>query len=680
MANRLIFSGDDGIQGGEPAASDGTPTGTAPLLDVNPGFDTSTPGEMITLGSRALFSAWQGTGDRTLYATDGTSIGTVPLSPLSQPSYLTALSGTAYFSASDTAHGTEVWKSDGTPGGTGLAFDLVPGTPSSFPASFTPLGGKLFFTASDPTAGYELWATDGATANRVADIAPGTASGFPTQLAPSPDDPSGPTIFFAADDGTNGRELWISDGTAAGTYLVRDLAVGPASSIEASPIDSFASESGATMATFPSGLAVFAASDVPGDEEIWTSGGWPVPSNTFRLADVNVGPSGSQPRQLTRVAQRIVFVADDGVHGRELWMATQDNLTAMLLADVLPGPASSVPQHLTGFGGLVLFSADDGTHGREPWVTDGTPEGTRRMADIAPGPLPSSPYNFTAVGGDLYFAATDAVSGFELWRVPRSSLGAHLTATKQVSGQFVAGGLVTYTIVLTNTGLGAQLGNSGVQLEDPISPSLALQSVTASSGTITHAVPGPQINWSGEIPAGGQVTITMIFRVQPGTPPETVITNQATVHFDSDGDLVDDTNISTDDPGQPGGQDGTTFRVGLGLYTVPPCRAFDSRPGSPLLNGFTQTVTIAAVCGIPATAKALSFNLTAIGPNTLGFLRVYPSGSPAGIVSQINFGPGQTRSNNGIIEIGTDGKVVVAAALTFGGAVDFVLDVVGYFE
>lgn len=678
LANRLIFLGDDGIQGAEPAASDGTPAGTAPLLDVNPGPDTSAPGEMITLGSRALFSASESPGNRTLYATDGTSIGTAPLSPPIGPYGLTAFLGSAYFSAFDTVHGTEIWKSDGTPGGTGIAFDLVPGSGGSSPALFTPLGDKLLFSALEPAAGNELWVTDGATAQRVADIQPGPGDGFPNQLTPAPNYSTGPAIFFAADDGTNGRELWISDGTAAGTHLVRDLAPGPASSIEAFPTDSLASESGATMATLSNSLVVFAAADTPGDEELWASGGGPFPFQTFRLAEIHIGREGSQPRQLTKVGPRVVFVADDGVHGRELWVVK--NLLTERLADIFPGPASSVPQHLTGLGGIVLFSADDGTHGREPWVTDGTPEGTRRLADIAPGALPSSPYDFTAVGSDLYFAATDAVSGFELWRVPRSSLGAHVTATKQVSGQFVPGGLVAYTIVLSNAGPGAQLGNSGLQLEDPISPALALESVTATSGTITHAVPGPQINWSGEIPAGGQVTITIVCRVLAGTPPGTVIANQATVHFDSDGDLVDDTSVSTDDPGLPGGQDGTTFRVGLGYYTVPPCRTFDSRKGSPLSNGSTQTIPITGgVCAIPATAKAVAFNITAITPSGAGFLRAYPSASTPTQVSQVNFGPDQTRTNNGILEIGADGQIVVDAALT-AGAVDFVFDVVGYFE
>jgi uncharacterized repeat protein (TIGR01451 family) len=678
LANRLIFSGDDGVQGGEPAASDGTPAGTGLLADVNPSFDTSSPAGMITLGTQVLFRATNGTAnDVSLWATDGTPAGTAPLAVGSQPYYLAPFLGSAYFSAIDAAHGAEVWKSDGTPGGTGLAFDLVPGVIGSAPAYFTPLGNKLFFTASDTTAGNELWVTDGATATRVADIRPGAVESFPAQLTASPTSGLGPVVYFSADDGTSGRELWVSDGTAAGTHLAADVRPGPGSSMEASPVDSFASASGSTIVAFPlSGPVGFAADDGVSGEELWVSSAF----STYRRADIFPGQSSSQPRQLTRVGRKIAFVADDGVHGRELWVAGQLLSEELFVIDIYPGAASSVPQHLTGFGGIVLFSADDGVHGREPWVTDGTPQGTRRIADIAPGALPSSPYDFTAVGSDLYFAATDAVSGFELWRMPRSAFGARIGGTKQVSGQFVVGGLVTYTIVLTNTGLGAQLRTAGFQLEDPMPASLSFVNVSATSG-IPSVISGTgtQVNWSGEIPAGGQVTITISCRVRAGIAPETVIANQATIHFDSDADLIDDTDVSTDDPGQPGANDSTAFRVGLGYYTVPPCRAFDSRSGSPLLNGFSKAVPLAGVCGVPATAKAVAFNLTAITPGGSGFLRAYPSGTPATVVSQVNFSPGQTRTNNAIIQIGADGTIVVSAALT-GGAVSFVFDVVGYFE
>ncbi|MFP2964136.1 hypothetical protein ACLEPN_42115 [Myxococcus sp. 1LA] len=37
------------------------------------------------------------------------------------------------------------------------------------------------------------------------------------------------------------------------------------------------------------------------------------------MKDLRPGLAGSQPRNLTRVGSRVFFVADDGVHGAELW-------------------------------------------------------------------------------------------------------------------------------------------------------------------------------------------------------------------------------------------------------------------------------------------------------------------------------------------------------------------------
>ena len=87
------------------------------------------------------------------------------------------------------------------------------------------MNGTLFFTANDGTNGRELWKSDGTAAGTVLvkDIQPGQR-----QLEPRQPDGRGRPLFFAADDGTNGEELWRSDGTAAGTVLVKDIRPGSA--------------------------------------------------------------------------------------------------------------------------------------------------------------------------------------------------------------------------------------------------------------------------------------------------------------------------------------------------------------------------------------------------------------------------------------------------------------------
>src|SRR5205085_2313751 len=141
------------------------------------------------------------------------------------PGYLTAVGGTLFFVADDGLNGRELWKSDGTAVGTVLVKDINPGSAYGFPStsspsSLTAVGGTLFFAANDGTNGKELWKSDGTPAGTVLvkDINPGSADSYPNGLTAV-----GGTLYFAADDGVHAQELWSSDGAAAGTALVKDI-------------------------------------------------------------------------------------------------------------------------------------------------------------------------------------------------------------------------------------------------------------------------------------------------------------------------------------------------------------------------------------------------------------------------------------------------------------------------
>ena len=75
------------------------------------------------------------------------------------------MNGAMYFTATDSAHGTELWKSNGTTQGTALLKDINPGPNPSNPAYLTVVGNTLYFAASDGVHGSELWKSDG-TASR----------------------------------------------------------------------------------------------------------------------------------------------------------------------------------------------------------------------------------------------------------------------------------------------------------------------------------------------------------------------------------------------------------------------------------------------------------------------------------------------------------------------------------
>ncbi|MDX1999843.1 MAG: hypothetical protein SF066_19160 [Thermoanaerobaculia bacterium] len=228
-------------------------------------------------------------------------------------------------------------------------------------------GDVVFFWAAF-FDGWEpwVWRSNGAF-ERLRDIRPGIAPSVLPLQHPNSEweglyprlETTGPTAFFAADDGLHGEELWATDGTTPGTRLVAEI--------------------------FP-------------------------------------GPRGADLRRLTPVGSRVYFVADDGVHGRELWLSDGTAAGTRLVRDLAPGPGSATPQELTAIGGFLVFNAWTPEHGRELWISDGTAIGTRRLTDIAPGPLSSSPVTFVAAGGWLYFTANDNVTGDELWRLPLSLL------------------------------------------------------------------------------------------------------------------------------------------------------------------------------------------------------------------------------------------------------------------
>ncbi len=120
----------------------------------------------------------------------------------------------------------------------------------------------------------------------------------------------------------------------------------------------------------------------------------------------------------------------------------------------------------------------------------------------------------------------------------------------------------------------------------------------------------------------------------------------------------------------------------LGFYTVQPCRVVDTRvagQGPALAAGESRSLAVAGVCGIPLGARAVSVNLAATQPASAGNLRLFAAGSPAPLVSTLNYGIGQTRGNNAIAPLSADGRLGVRAVQSTGG-VHMILDVNGYFE
>ena len=113
----------------------------------------------------------------------------------------------------------------------------------------------------------------------------------------------------------------------------------------------------------------------------------------------------------------------------------------------------------------------------------------------------------------------------------------------------------------------------------------------------------------------------------------------------------------------------------LDFHTVPPCRLVDTRNASPLAANVRTSFPAAGQCGIPADARALAVNVTAVSPSATGHLVVFPSGAPLPVASTVSFRAGQDRGSASTVALGVAGEIDAVSL----SATHLVVDVTGYF-
>ncbi|MDY7229078.1 ELWxxDGT repeat protein [Hyalangium rubrum] len=288
--------------------------------------------------------------------------------------------------------------------------DIAPGADSSFISELVDVNGTLFFAADDGVSGVELWRSDGTEAGtqRVADIRPGGANASPRELTAV-----GSTLFFLVPLGPVGLELWKSDGTDVGTVRLKSFPdMVPALNAELTAV-------GSTL--------FFVAYEGPNDDvELWKSDG--TPSGTVRVKDIAEGLGGSYPTGLTAMGNLLFFSANGrdsstGDSGYELWKSDGTDLGTLRVADLAPGIESSFPGELTPVGQTLFFTAVEGsaTGNAKLWKSNGT--GVTLVKDFT-GPNDPSPQDLEAMGNTLFFVLeVQGVSGKELWKSDGTGAG-----------------------------------------------------------------------------------------------------------------------------------------------------------------------------------------------------------------------------------------------------------------
>jgi len=125
--------------------------------------------------------------------------------------------------------------------------------------------------------------------------------------------------------------------------------------------------------------------------------------------------------------------------------------------------------------------------------------------------------------------------------------------------------------------------------------------------------------------------------------------------------------------------------VARNFFTLSPCRIIDTRNangplgGPALSSGTLRDFSVFGVCGIPATARALSTNVTVVAPTNLGFVRFSP-GCEAPVTSVVNYSANQTRGNNALLSISDTGVLTSNAFVSGNGTVHVIVDVNGYYQ
>ena len=318
--------------------------------------------------------------------------------------------GRAFFSADDGQTGSELWSSDGTAGNTSLFADLLPGLEGSKPSELTVIGTELFFRAEDDAGEFDLWKTDG-TVTGTTMVYDANAAGV---YQPEQFTSSGGKLFFTAyqiDDSNpsnnTGTELWVHDPVTSGTTLVRDI--NPSDDVYAGPMELtdhngtlFFSSYGSDLITNPTGYD---------NRELWMSDG--TFAGTVLVADiagalVDDGNGGmvqddsysSDPTELTSVGTNLFFNANDVETGTELYRYDGTNVT---LIEINPGPGWSDPKDITSFGGRAYFGANDGTGETLLLRTNAAGTGIEQVgsnSNFAIGPT-----ELTVVGSNLFYSA-----------------------------------------------------------------------------------------------------------------------------------------------------------------------------------------------------------------------------------------------------------------------------------
>jgi ELWxxDGT repeat protein len=413
---KLFFFAQDVAQSSnymELWVSNGTAAGTTMVKNINPSEGSIDEySALVALGAYVYFVADDGNGSQ-LWRSDGTSAGTIKLTTGSvlNPENLTACNGSLFFSINSASYGRELWKTNGTVAGTTLVNDFQPGVQSGINnnygngsgTNFADVNGTLYLVATDGFSGYEIYKSNGTAAGSIqaSDLLPGNNSTQrPQQLTAC-----NGKVFFTLDGG-NGTELYVSDGTIAGSGIVTSPSTN---------VNGFGSQPKQLFA-FNNEL-FFIKGDEDYGREIWKSNG--TNAGTTLLKDIGQGTidvSYNGKVGFCAGGSSLYFIIDHSGLYQELWKTSGTSAGTSRVAELGTPVAWDNYLEIYHTGGKLFFSAHPETApGYRLFVSNGTEPGTVMASDNSAGTIFYNPRYFCEMGGKVYFSAEDENRGVELW-------------------------------------------------------------------------------------------------------------------------------------------------------------------------------------------------------------------------------------------------------------------------
>lgn len=388
-----FFGAKDWSNGPAMWVSDGTKKGTRPLVDSDPGpfyplgpsESQVSPSSVYEVGQRFVF--FDG-GARSLWVFDGKSVAKLPFSSR-EP--IGVVGGKFYFRRYGGTYET-----DGTLAGT----RLLPYPEVDEIGKIAVAGGRLFFPAHSEKHGWELWreSEDGKHAELIKEINAGSAD----SIDPDNVELAGGELLYFTARLHNDRELWRSDGTAEGTFLLKDLEI----------------QHAGVFGELRIGLKVIGTTcyfGYPPTGDEWKTDG--TVSGTQRLANQDMA-FWSRASDATVNGRRYfgfgdsLWIGDGTVAGSKVAVKFDGN--------GLPAPEVGPVQN----SGSKLYFGVTRRIGNS-WVTtryisDGTSAGTRVIEQDLPAGAESISIDWPdiAADGSQWFVATTDKNGAELWRTP----------------------------------------------------------------------------------------------------------------------------------------------------------------------------------------------------------------------------------------------------------------------